>query len=145
MKNFVIVAAALALGIVAVSAQEDPIAARRALMKSAGAQAGYSAKVIKGEEPFDLAKAKTVFATYADVAAKAAPLFPENSKTGGDTVAAPKIWETMDDFKAKLAKFGADAKAAGDSVKDLDSFKMAAANIGKDCGGCHETYRLRRN
>ena len=76
-----------------------------------------------------------MFATFEDASAKAPALFPDNSKTGGDTAAKPEIWENMDDFKARLVKLGADAKAAGESVKDLDFFKAAFGNIGKnDCG-----------
>ena len=59
--------------------------------------------------------------------------------------AKPEIWQNMDDFKARLAKFGDDAKAASTNVKDLNSFKAAFANIGKnDCGGCHDKYRLKK-
>ena len=51
----------------------------------------------------------TTFATRAD---KMQELFPDSSKTGGDTAALPAIWENKADFDAKLAKFSADAKAA---------------------------------
>ena len=79
-------------------------------------------------------------------AAKVPSLFPENSKTGGDTAADPKIWENMDDVKIRFAKFGADAKDALAKVTDLDSFKAAFGAIGKnDCGGCHEKYRIKKS
>src|SRR5947208_2700512 len=117
MRAFV-VAGALALGITAVAAQ-DPIAARKALMKSTGQQAGSGAAMVKGEAPFDLAKAKAVFVAFQDTAAKAPALFPDTSKTGGETAALPKIWENKADFDARLTKFGADAKAAEASVTDL--------------------------
>ena len=51
----------------------------------------------------------------------------------------------MDDFKAMFAKLGTDAKAAEGSVTDLDSFKAAFGNVGKDCGGCHQTYRVKKS
>lgn len=138
--------AAIALGVGVALAQQDPIAARRALMKANGDEAKMGAAMAKGEAPFDLAKARKMFATFEDASAKAPALFPDNSKTGGDTAAKPEIWEAMDDFKARLVKLGADAKAAGESVKDLDSFKAAFGNIGKnDCGGCHEKYRVKKS
>ena len=60
--------------------------------------------------------------------------------------ADPKIWDRMDDFKARLAKLGDDAKAADAKVTDLDSFKAAFGNMGKnDCGSCHETYRVKKD
>ena len=73
------------------------------------------------------------------------PLFPDNSKTGGDTAALPAIWANMADFKGRFEKFGAEAKAAQSTVKDLDSFKAAFAGLTKNCGGCHETYRAKKS
>jgi len=142
MRAFV-VAGALALGITAVAAQ-DPIAARKALMKATGQQAGGGAAMVRGEAPFDLAKAKAIFAAYEDAAGKAPALFPDNSKDGGETAALPAIWTNKADFDGRFAKFGADAKAAGASVTDLDSFKTAFAGMGKNCGGCHELYRMKK-
>jgi cytochrome c556 len=136
--------AVVAFGVTAVVAQQDPIAARKALMKANGQNAGAISKMVKGEAPFDLATAKKAFATFQDAAAKMPNLFPLDSKTGGETAALPKIWEDMADFKAKFVKFGEDAKAAEASVKDLDSLKAALGTVGKNCGGCHETYRIKK-
>jgi cytochrome c556 len=144
--------AALALGICVAAAQEDPIKARKELMKSNGDAAKIGAAMAKGEAPFDLAAAHKIFATFENTAVKAPALFPDSSKPGEDFAAnddfkaGPKIWENMADFKAKFVKFGDDAKAADASVKDLDSFKAAFGDIGKnDCGGCHQTYRLKKS
>lgn len=138
-------AAVVAAAATTVVAQSDPIAARKAVMKATGQQTAIGAKMVKGEEPFDLAKAKTIFATYQDSAAKMPGLFPDTAKSGGESTAAPKIWEDMADFKARFAKFSADAKAAEASVKDFDSFKAAFGNVTKNCGGCHETYRIKKS
>jgi cytochrome c556 len=127
-------------------AQQDPIAARRTLMKANGDQAKVGASMMKGEAPFDLDKARKVFAAFEEAATKVPTLFPENSKSGGDTAADPKIWENMHDFKARFAKFRADAEDALAKVTDLDSFKAAFGAIGKnDCGGCHEKYRIKKS
>ncbi len=127
-------------------AQQDPIAARRALMKANGDQAKVGAAMMKGEAPFDLDKARAIFTAFEEAATKVPSLFPDNSKTGGETAADPKIWENMDDFKARLAKLGADAKDAVAKVADLDGFKAAFGNIGKnECGGCHEKYRTKKS
>jgi len=135
----------LAVATTAVVAQQNPIEARKALMKANSNQAKAGAAMVKGEAPFDLAKAKAIFATYADSASKLDGLFPPDSKTGDKTTAAPKIWEDMAGFKAKLAKFGADAKAADAATKDLDSFKAQFGEVQKNCGGCHREYRVRRS
>lgn len=145
MLRIALAAAVASIAITAVVAQTDPIAARKAIMKMNGQQTGIAAKMAKGEEPFDLEKAKKVFATYEDAAQKMPSLFPDNSKTGGETTAAPKIWEDMAGFKAAFEKFGADAKAASASTKDLDTFKAAFGNVAKNCGGCHEVYRVKKS
>jgi cytochrome c556 len=140
----VLAVAAVALGVTAVTAQQqDPIAARKALMKANGQQAGIGTKMVKGEEPFALDKAKKVFATYQDVA-KAHALFPETSKTG-DTAALPAVWENKADFEAKLTKLANEAKAAEAATRDLDTFKAQFAEVQKNCGGCHQTYRKRQS
>ena len=72
-------------------------------------------------------------------------LFPESSKTGGDTAALPAIWANKADFDAKAAKFVTDAKQAQTAVKDLDTFKASFSTVTKDCGACHETYRAKKS
>jgi len=138
--------AAVALGVSVAVAQQDVIKERKDIMKANGDQAKIGAAMMKGEQPYDQAAAQKIFATFADAATKMPNLFPDNSKTGEDTAALPKIWEDMADFKARFVKFGDDAKAAEASVKDLDSFKAAFGNIGKsDCGGCHQLYRAKKS
>jgi cytochrome c556 len=145
MIRTVFAATILAIGVTAVAAQSDPIAARKALMKTNGDQAKIVGAMLRGEAPFDLAKAKAALASFQEAGEKAPALFPDNSKSGGDTAALPKVWEDKTDFNAKLAKFAADSKAAGSSVTDFDSFKAAMGNIGKQCGGCHELYRVKKS
>lgn len=135
---------AIALGATAVIAQSNAIAERKETMKGVGAAAKNGAALAKGETPYDNAKGQAVFATFAAAAAKMPSLFPDDSKTGGETTASPKIWEDMNGFKAGFAKFEAEAKAAQASVKDLDSFKVAFGNMGKNCGACHEVYRIKK-
>jgi Cytochrome C' len=79
-------AAAIGLGAHIAAAQQDPIAARKALMKDNADQAKIGTAMTKGEAPFDLAKVQKIFATFEDTAAKAPALFPEHSidqPTGG--------------------------------------------------------------
>jgi cytochrome c556 len=145
MKRLALVATLLALGGSFALAQQDPIAARKALMKKNGDEAKIGTAFMKGEAPFDLAKAKAIFVAYQDAASKAPSLFPDNSKTGGDTAALPAIWEKKDDFTAKLKKFGDDAKEAAAKVTDEASFKAVFPTVQKNCGGCHETYRMKKS
>jgi cytochrome c556 len=146
MIRIVLAVAAVALGVTAVVAQSDPIAARKALMKANGDQAKIGGAMAKGEAPFDLAKMQVMFATFADAAAKMPALFPDNSKTGGDTAALPAIWENKADFDAKMAQFGKNADTAKTEIKDADGFKAKWGAFAKDnCGGCHEKYRAKKS
>ena len=135
--------AVLAFGATALVAQTDPIAARKALMKTNGDQNRIATEMLEGKRPFNLDEAKKVFVVFAEAGEKAPALFPDNSKTGGDTAALPPVWENKADFNAKLAKFASESKAAGDATKDLDTFKVQITEVRKNCGGCHQTYRKR--
>jgi len=112
-------------------------------MKANGQAAQLGNKMTKGEEPFTVEKGKSVFVAYQKVDTAHA-LFPETSKTGGDTAALPAIWENKADFDAKLTKLANEAKAAEGKVTDLDSFKAQFTEVQKNCGGCHQTYRKRQ-
>ena len=145
MNRTVLAVAAIAIGVTAVAAQSDPIAARRAHMKEVGAQTKTGAGMAKGEIPYDQTKAQGIFAAYVKAASDLPNLFPETSKTGGDTAALPAIWANKADFDAKAAKFASDAKQAQTQVKDLDTFKASFTSVTKNCGGCHETYRAKKS
>jgi cytochrome c556 len=144
MMRIVLAATTVVFAMTAALAQ-DPIAARKALMKATGNQAAQGAKLVRGEEPFDVAKAQAIFMQYEKTASDSKGLFPDNTRTGGDTAALPAVWENKADFEAKLAKLGTDARAASAKVKDLDSFKAAFSEVQKNCGGCHENYRAKRS
>jgi cytochrome c556 len=112
-------------------------------MKAMSAAARDGAAIAKGDTPFEAAKAQAVFKVFADAGKKLPALFPENSREGGQTRAAPAIWDDAAGFKAVLAKFEANA-TAGAAVTDLAGFRAAFGTAGQDCSTCHETYRTRR-
>ncbi len=104
----VIVTVAVAIGVTAVVAQSDPIAERRAIMKANGGAARTASQMLKGDVPFDLAKAQEIFAGFQTAAAKMPALYPDNSKTGGETTANEKVWTNSAAFKAAFDKFAAE-------------------------------------
>jgi cytochrome c556 len=120
------------------------IEARIKLMKVDGEAARLGLDMIKGTVPFDLAKAKGIFATFVDAAQKEPALFPDDSKTGDGTTAAPKIWEDKAAFNAAYEKFGKESAAAIQSTTDLNSFKTAFGTVTQSCGGCHQLYRVKK-
>lgn len=150
MKRLVLACLAVAAGSAAVLAQapasspSDPIAERKALMKSVGAATGVATRMARGQAPFELAKAQEAFKVFQDAAAKMPTLYPETSKTGGDTSASPKIWEDMAGFRAAFAKFGADAADAAAKTTDEATFKTAFGQVSQNCGSCHQSYRVSR-
>jgi cytochrome c556 len=144
ITRIVLAAAVAALGVTAVIAQSDPIAARKALMKDNGAQFRLITEMAQEKQPFNLAAAKKAFTTIADSTDKAKALFPANSQTG-DTAALPAIWEKKADFDAKFDQLRTAAKAADAKVKDLATLKAEQAEFGKNCGGCHQPYRKRQS
>ena len=139
------------LGVTAAAAQQDPIAARKALMKANGDAAKTAGAMIKGDAPFDLA-ARTKFSPPSQRCggqdAGAVPgQFEDRRRTPRPTSASPKIWENMADTSKRNSPSSATMpKRPQATVKDLDSFKAAFGNIGKnDCGACHQTYRLKKS
>ena len=144
-RKLLVVFAVLMLGVTAASAQscQDIIDKRQSLMKKSGAEAKIGSEMIKGERPFDLAKVREIYASFTDDATQMPTLFPDCSKTGHKTTAAPAIWQKTDDFKAAIAKFAADIKAAQDSTKDIDTLKAGFQTIGRNCSSCHQTFRTK--
>jgi cytochrome c556 len=146
IRKLVVMSAVLLFGVTAAAAQscQDTIDKRQAFMKRSAAMAKIGSAMTKGEIPFDLDKVKEILATFAEDAGAMPTLFPDCSKTGEHTTAAPAIWDKADDFKAAVAKFQADVKAAQDSTMDLDSLKASFQTIGKDCGSCHQAFRVKQ-
>ncbi len=144
-RKLLVVFAVLMLGVTAASAQscQDIIDKRQTLMKKSGAEAKIGTEMIKGERPFDLAQVREIYAAFTEDATQMPTLFPDCSKTGHKTTAAPAIWQKMDDFKAAIAKFAADIKAAQDNTKDLGSLKANFQIIGKNCSNCHQSFRVK--
>jgi cytochrome c556 len=145
MLRPVLVCVLLAIAATSASAQENPIAKRREIYKSFGQAAKEPGAMLKKEAPFELAKVHAALRTFQDGSRKLPNLFPENSKTGGETAALPAIWENKADFDARLTKLATEANAAEAKVTDLDSFKAQFTEVQKNCGGCHQTYRKRQS
>lgn len=125
-----------------VVAQTDVIQARRAVMKEIGDQTKVAGAMVKGDVPYDAAKAAIIFKSYTDDAAKFGTLFPAGSDTG-DTKATPAVWSDRAGFDAAVAKFKADIAANIDKIGTEAGFKTAMAAVGDNCRTCHQTFRQR--
>jgi len=151
MLRYLSAAAGLALGITAIVAQTataqnlDTIKARKEILKGFGAAAKDPGAMIKGEVKFDLAKVKAALKTYQEGAAKLPNLFPDDSKTGGDTEALPEIWAKKKDFLDRFPKLAAAAKAAEGTITDELSFQSDWPKLlGDNCSACHKIYRKQK-
>ena len=104
--KFRILAATVALAVLgasAVVAADEPQVVRQEMMKKVGGAMGALAGIAKGEKPYDAEVVKASLTTMSEVAKAFPDQFPAGSETGHETEASPKIWEAMDDFKAKAA------------------------------------------
>ena len=147
MIRTVLIAGTLLLGVSAVMAQADLVKQAQTQMKGNGKNAGALAAMVKGEKPYDQATVDAAIAQFNDTAAKLPTLFPESIKGkafDGDYSPTSKIWDDKAGFAEHIASF---AKVVGDAkgkIKDLDALKAELPIIGKQCGGCHETYRVKK-
>jgi cytochrome c556 len=101
--------------------------------------------MLKGEAPYDNAQVQASLTVIADGAKKLPTLFPDTSKTGGDTAALPKVWEDkakFDDLFVKLATAAADAKG---TIKDDASLKTNIRSVLGNCKACHDDYRAKKS
>ncbi len=136
---------AAAVTLPATIAAAGPIEDRKAIMKGNGRDTKLGADMLKGAVPFDAAAATKILANYA-AAAKAFPgHFPANSKTGGETEAAPAIWDKPADWKAATAKFQTDTAAAvAMNPTDAAGFGKAFGLVTANCKSCHEAFRIKK-
>ncbi|MGL4974334.1 MAG: c-type cytochrome [Bosea sp. (in: a-proteobacteria)] len=142
MIRMLVVAAVAVVGVTAAVAQGSPIEQRKALLKTFGAAVRDPGLMMRGEQPFDLAKVQASLKVFAEGSPKLIPMFPANSQTG-DTKALPAIWTEQDKFNAIFTKLAADSTAAMTSIKDEASFKTEMPKVLGNCGACHNAYRAK--
>ena len=141
MKRIVFVASLLALGVTAAIAQSNVVEQRQALMKEMGAQTRPIGAMMRGQEPFDLAKAQAGLKVFSENSKKFVTLFPESSKNAEKTDALPTIWENKAKFETVGNKLSQDAQTAMANIKDEASFKTEMPKVLQNCGACHNDFR----
>jgi cytochrome c556 len=135
--------AGVAVSATGIAVGQDAISQRKELMKGVGGAAKTSSEMIKGDKPYDAKAAEAAASTIAKNWLAFVKLFPDNAKTGGETTAAPKIWETRQDFEDKGAQMVKAAEVAtAEASKGADAFKAAFGEVTKNCKGCHDAYRV---
>ena len=149
MVRVVLAVAAAAVSVTVVSAQSNVLPSTATMKGMSQPMYGVLNRMVKGEVPYDQAKANEAIAKLADTAPKIPQAFPATSKgkTSPDTrySASPKVWENRADFEeyaTNLAKTIADNRG---KVTSLDGLKAAYSEINDACNGCHQDYRLRKS
>ena len=148
IRTVVVVVGTLLLGVGAVAAQQDLVTQAQNVMKANGKNlGGVLSPMFKGEKPYDQAAVDAALTQLDDTAKKLPTLFPasvKDAKWEGDFSPSPKIWEDKAGFDAKIASFAKVVSEAKVKIKDMDSLKANFPGIGKECGGCHETFRVKK-
>jgi cytochrome c556 len=84
-------------------------------------------------------------ATIAGLSVKANGWFPRGTGPElGKTGARPQIWQTPQDFIAKLHNFQGAAQAFNAAAKsgDMNAIKARYADLNGACKACHDKYRM---
>jgi cytochrome c556 len=124
----------------------DPIQARQSIMKNVGAAMKAAGAMATGKMEYDALATELAVRTINSSAIGFPMFFPEDSKTGGETEAAPTIWEDMDGFSEGAAQLATDAATATEAAKGgMDAFKGAFFAMAKNCKACHEKFRVKKN
>ena len=129
----------------ALAKPDDPVKMREKLMEANGRDAKAGGQMLKGEKPFDAAKAKAIFVSMHDVAGKSGNYFPAGSLTA-KSEAAPAIWAKPAEFKAALVKFEKDtATAMAADVSTKAAFGQQFGAVTANCKSCHEAFRIKKD
>lgn len=147
MRWRVIVAATALAGVAfgSVVAADGTHDSRIALMKKIGGAAGALGAIAKGDKPYDAEVVKASLTTIAETA-KAFPnqFNADSDKT--DPEVNPKVWDNLDDFKAKAAKLSTDAETAlAQLPADQAGVGATLKTLGGNCGACHQAYRIKKD
>lgn len=136
-----LVAAVCFVSSTALAQNTSIIEQRQSELEAMGKAVKQPGAAFRGDDAFDLAKVQAALKVIEEKTSKLATLFPDDSKTGADTEALPKIWEDKADFEARFKKLNEAAKAAQTSITDQASFMAQWKDLAGNCGGCHKVYR----
>lgn len=146
-KSALVVATGLGTVIAATVALADdaPTKTRQNLMNTVGFSAKQAGAMVKGEAPWDPAKAQLAMRAINAAVTGLPNFFPEGSTTGDDTEASPKIWEDMEKFLHLAGELREHSAAGMEAAKQgEEAFKKEFAAMTKYCKDCHESFRIKK-
>lgn len=126
----------------ALAANEDHIAHRKALMQANRSVMGLVGKMAQGAAEFDQAAAIGALSQLSQTGHVLPAFFPDGSGEG-ETRAAPAIFSDREGFAAAAAKLATDADAAiaATEANGLEGLQASFQAVGSNCGACHGAYR----
>lgn len=144
MKRILAAAVLCLIGTTAVLSAENQHENREAAMKKVGGAMGGLVAIAKGQKPYDAEVVKTSLSTINATIKVFPTYFPDGSQ-GDDQEASPKIWENKAGFEARAAKLAADTETLLAQIPaDQAAVGAALGALGQNCGGCHESYRIKK-
>ncbi|MEO1245014.1 MAG: cytochrome c [Pseudomonadota bacterium] len=124
-------------------AADDPIEKRHELMEDVGKAAKPVGLMLRGDSEYDWAVVLTSLNTFEGASKHFGDLFPAGSETGGDTEAAPAIWDDREGFDEALAMWrDATQDAIAAQPQTLDTARPVLGGVFKTCKNCHDGYRI---
>jgi cytochrome c556 len=129
------------VGGVAIGANSDPIAQRRAILANLGQANQIGGAMARGDMPYDADKAMAVMRAINNGIIGVVNYFPEGSNTG-PTRALPAVWANRAEFLRRAENLrAASAAYLQNPPADGAAFPMAYMNVTRNCGMCHEMFR----
>jgi len=142
-KMMLMLATGLMVSMTVAVAADDPIHERHELMEDVGKAAKPIGSMFRGETEYDAAVVMDSLGVFEGVGSQFGELFPEGTETGGDTEAAPAIWEDRDGFEAALNEWRSAVDAAIEaSPATLDEARPVVGKVFNACKNCHDGYRI---
>ncbi len=145
MMRTVVIVGTLLLGVGAVVAQQDVIKEAQTTMKGNGKNAGALAAMVKGEKPYDQATVDTALAQFAETAKKLPTLFPDSAQGHAARRRLHHLAKSLGG-QGRLRRARGEFRQGRQRCQDQGSRSLKATLpvIGKQCGGCHETFRVKK-
>jgi len=126
---------------VAHDVQNETVKARMDSMKEIAANMRALGSMVKGIEPFDSEKVKTITTKIAKLASQTPGLFAAEA-SDPKSEAKPEIWRNFSDFTSKAKTLeNKSLQLAENPPMDLKGLKTGMRSLGSACGSCHRSYR----
>jgi cytochrome c556 len=120
--------------------QSEAVEARMQSMKKMASNMKVLGSMIKGIEPFNADKARSITMQITKLASHVPALF-KSKETDRKSEARPEIWLNFSDFTSKARNLEEKSAQLSKSIVSIDDLKNAMKSIGSSCRSCHRSYK----